>query len=66
VRNRSCPDPAADHRRDRIERLSDGHERDFPGIKGFDDFGKVGEATCETVNLIHNDDIDLLGLNVSE
>jgi len=44
---RAQSDPAAAHRRGRIELLSDGHERDVPGIKGFDDFGKVGQATCD-------------------
>src|ERR1017187_422018 len=49
-----------------VELLRDGHERHSPGIEGFDDLGKIGQAASEPIHFINNDDVELAGLNVFE
>src|SRR2546423_736771 len=52
------------HRGRGVELLGNGDERHFPGVEGFNDLCKIREATGQSIYLIHNDNIDSLGLDV--
>src|ERR1019366_5097537 len=49
----------ATHRSRRVELLRDGDEGDAFRIKLLDKFGKVGQRTCEPIDLVHHDRIHL-------
>jgi hypothetical protein len=52
------------HRRGGVELLSDGYEGDSSGIKGFNNIGKIGQATRQTVNFVHDNNVYFVGFNV--
>ena len=44
--------------------MGDGDERDTVLIEKFDQLGKIGERTGQTIDLIDDDDVDLAGADI--
>ena len=52
------------HRGGGIELLGDRDERHPMGIEQFDQLGEVRQRPCQTVDLVDDDDVNLLGSDV--
>ena len=52
------------HGRRRVELLGDRDKGDVMGIEQFDQLCEVGQRSCQPVDLIDDDDIDLAGSDI--
>jgi hypothetical protein len=62
----NCIQSESAHRGRGVELLGDRHERDRPGIKGFDQLGKVSERSGDAVDLVDDDHLDPAEFDFSE
>jgi hypothetical protein len=56
----------ASHRGRRVELLGHGHERDSVRVHHLDDLREVGERAGQTIDLVDDDCVDLLGIDIGQ